>query len=349
MGPASITVIIPTYNAAAFVARAIGTVRAQSLQVEEIIVVDDGSTDDSAALARRLGVSVILIPHGGCAAARSAGLSAAKSDWIALLDADDVWHPRKLEFQMDAIRAEPEIGLIFSDFEAVDDVDGHLHQGSVVLSDPAFSNTFARRLTPIASLLDRSTLNATLGARSIILTSTAMFRRDLGDRIGRFSSRVAADDTDFFMRLSSCARAAFVEVPLTAYMQHQSQVTANWSLDSVRIALYRHVLENKAYYHEQTVLTLRAQYPALLYYLAAHHARNRRFAQSAVTLAKAFTYAILRHSLATLFASIGRGSVCNEIASRMPIVGRHFSKPSVTHVWTSTVHGVEIPWRSAAV
>ena len=91
-----ISVVIPAYNAARFLPRCLKSVFAQTLQPEEVIVVDDGSTDSTAEVAEALGARVINRRNGGLSAARNTGIKGASSEWIALLDADDLWARDKL-------------------------------------------------------------------------------------------------------------------------------------------------------------------------------------------------------------------------------------------------------------
>ncbi len=110
--PASVSVIIPAYNAGQRITRAIANVLNQTLPVLEVIVVDDGSTDDTVAVASRFGppVRVVSKPNGGPASARNLGAGLARGDWLAMLDADDWWFPRKIELQL-ADAAGDHIGL----------------------------------------------------------------------------------------------------------------------------------------------------------------------------------------------------------------------------------------------
>ena len=98
----SISVVIPCYNGAAFLAETLGSIAGQTYPPLEVIVIDDGSMDDSAAIAGRFGplVRVVRQANQGESVARNRGIDEAKGDWIALLDADDVWEPAKLERQM---------------------------------------------------------------------------------------------------------------------------------------------------------------------------------------------------------------------------------------------------------
>ena len=109
---APVSVVIPAYNSQEFIGESISSVKAQTLPVSEIIVVDDGSSDRTADVAARHGVTVIQRPHGGVSAARNTGIRAAKYDWIALHDADDIWEPRKIEYQWQAILRYPDAGLV---------------------------------------------------------------------------------------------------------------------------------------------------------------------------------------------------------------------------------------------
>src|SRR5258706_6591961 len=108
-----ISVIIPTFNSAALVTAAVDSVLAQTTPPTEILVVDDGSTDDTrqrlAPYAGRL--RYLHQQSKGVAAARNLGLKQATGEFVAFLDADDIWHPRKLERQLTAMTANPDIGL----------------------------------------------------------------------------------------------------------------------------------------------------------------------------------------------------------------------------------------------
>jgi glycosyltransferase involved in cell wall biosynthesis len=108
----SISVVIPAYNAAKFITLAVDSVLAQTYPVAEILIVDDGSIDETAQIVSGLSSPVRLIrkTNGGPAAARNLGARQAIGDWLAFLDADDSWLPEKLERQMTLAR--PEVGLI---------------------------------------------------------------------------------------------------------------------------------------------------------------------------------------------------------------------------------------------
>ena len=107
-----IAVVIPTYNGGRHIAEALGSVLNQTLPADEIVVIDDGSTDNTAILARSFpGVRVIVQSNSGVSASRNCGVRETTAGWIAFLDHDDVWEPTKLERQMATLRANPQADL----------------------------------------------------------------------------------------------------------------------------------------------------------------------------------------------------------------------------------------------
>ena len=110
--PPAVSVVVPAFNAGRFIGRALENVLNQTVPVLEIIVVDDGSTDDTATVASRYGplVRVARQPNAGPASARNLGASLARGEWLAMLDADDWWYPRKNELQL-RHSADPGIGM----------------------------------------------------------------------------------------------------------------------------------------------------------------------------------------------------------------------------------------------
>jgi len=117
------SVIIPAFNSAATLARAVESVRMQSWPAQEIIVVDDGSTDATADVAAGFGdaVSVVRQPNRGVAAARNAGAAAAGGDWLAFLDADDWYAPDRLRLHAEWIAEDPTLDCLTGDYEYRDD------------------------------------------------------------------------------------------------------------------------------------------------------------------------------------------------------------------------------------
>lgn len=122
----SISVVIPVYNGVKYLGAALDSVLAQTVPPLEVLVVDDGSEDGSAELAESYPapVRVLRRPHRGLAATRNAGCQAARGSLMAFLDADDLWHPQKLEAQLAALRADPQADIAFTLLEQFDDATG---------------------------------------------------------------------------------------------------------------------------------------------------------------------------------------------------------------------------------
>ena len=115
-----VTVVLPAYNPGAYLLSSLASLRSQSDRRWRAIVVDDGSDDDLSWVAE-YDPRVILLcqENAGVGAARNAGLRQADSEFVAFLDQDDMWYPRKMAVQIDAMLAHPEAGLSSTDFEII--------------------------------------------------------------------------------------------------------------------------------------------------------------------------------------------------------------------------------------
>ena len=123
-------VIIPAFNASATLRQAVDSVLAQTYAPHEIIVIDDGSTDATAQVARSYGTRVTLISQGnsGVSAARNAGARAASAEWLCFLDADDWYYPERLAAYAGMIREAPDLDFLTGDFDYVDAQGNHLRR-----------------------------------------------------------------------------------------------------------------------------------------------------------------------------------------------------------------------------
>src|SRR5207245_777039 len=116
----AVTIILPTYNRAAFLPQAFDSIRSQQFRDWELIVVDGGSTDDTAAVVRTLTggmpgpVRYICQANRGAPGARNTGLDQARGEFIAFLDSDDAWLPHHLEHAVQALRANPDVDWLFT-------------------------------------------------------------------------------------------------------------------------------------------------------------------------------------------------------------------------------------------
>ena len=197
--PPRVSVIIPAYNAAGHVRRAVDSVLAQSFQDFELLVVDDGSTDATRAVLAEYGDRLRLLAkaNGGPAAARNLGLSHASGDYVAFLDADDHWKADKLQRQVDLLDTRPEIGFCSTATEVVDSA------GRTAGSWPCRPDA-----GPLPDILF---LHGTVISGS---TSGVLARKRLIDELGGFDESLRGfEDPDLWIRLA--ARAAYACIPET--------------------------------------------------------------------------------------------------------------------------------------
>jgi glycosyltransferase involved in cell wall biosynthesis len=124
MTDASVSVIIPAFNAERFLAEAIDSALSQTLPPEEIIVVNDGSGDGTAGVAARYGsrINYLAQPNQGIGAARNAAIARASGAYLAFLDADDIWTPHKSEWQVRTFDEDPAVDLVFGQMRRFDDL-----------------------------------------------------------------------------------------------------------------------------------------------------------------------------------------------------------------------------------
>lgn len=206
----TVSVIIPTYNSARFLRGAIESALAQEGVDKEIIVVDDGSTDETPQLLESFGPAIKAIrqPNAGCGPARNHGARVATGDWLAFLDADDLWLPGKLSTQLAC--ADDQTGFIYSDcynFGDVDRVHSRLSEAVTFYEGEVF---------------ERLLLN------NFITVSTVLMRKAWFDRLGGFSNdRNLAEDWDLWMRYAAEAPIRLCREPLTKYRWHAGGISKN--------------------------------------------------------------------------------------------------------------------------
>ncbi len=209
-----VSVIIPTYNAAPFIARTLNSILEQDFTDLEVVVVDDGSTDNTAAIVDGYEDRVRLIrqKNAGVAAARNRAIAEARGDLIAFLDHDDVWYPGKLRRQVELLDSRPEVGVVYGNAQFIDLEDKRLwtylspprlHRGSVLV--PLFLDCFIPLLT-------------------------AVVRADLITRIGAFSPRWhIAEDYDLFLRAAEVTEVDYVDGIVAGYRIHPGNLSRSYA------------------------------------------------------------------------------------------------------------------------
>jgi hypothetical protein len=204
----TISVIIPCHNAAAFIADALRSVLAQTVPALEVLVIDDGSTDDSAKRAEAFGppVRVMRQENRGVSAARNRGLDAARGDWVAFLDADDLWLPNKLALQSAALETTDAV-CVCSDLIVFDQ-----HGNRCIVASPSY---------------DENDYHVRMLCEWGIHIITVVARADVA-RVVRFDeSKRNSEDYLFLLGLRRRGRIMRVPQALAAYRRSTHQVTGS--------------------------------------------------------------------------------------------------------------------------
>jgi len=266
---AKVSVVIPAYNSANFIADAIDSVLAQTFMDFEIIVIDDGSSDNIDEVIASYDIPIVFIKqsNGGAAVARNAGMRKASGDYIAILDADDIWFPTKLEKQIDFLETEKDIGTLFCDgfrwVPPAPPLEGELL--SVLRGElPSY---------PPLDLLFKIHL---------ILTSSVVFRRCLVDYVGYMDKSLKyGEDYEYFLRLAAQKPVAYINQPLMAYRLCANNTSSYITHENVKRRLRaklhaRHVaLKSVPKINNYFIIKLFAAMPDFLQYIMILYWRKK--------------------------------------------------------------------------
>lgn len=235
--PNLVSVIIPTYNRANLLDQAIESALAQTHTAVEVLVVDDGSTDNTREVTRRYDsrVRYIYQKNAGVAAARNTGMMNARGEFIALLDSDDIWLPWKLAAQVAFLRRFPQLGFVWTDMSAVDE------GGTPVASRYLRTYYDAYRFVTTEQIMSTSGVIADefpevpaelsqeryfmgdifrfMMLGNLVHTSTVVMRRERMRLTGSFDTSlpITGEDYDFHLRSSAIGAAGFLNVPSILY------------------------------------------------------------------------------------------------------------------------------------
>lgn len=219
MSPPLVSVVIPSFNHAQYVVEAVESALAQSYEPQEIIVVDDGSTDDTQQCLApyRERIRVIYQQNQGLSAARNTGIRAALGEWVAFLDADDLWHPQKTEVQLRSLETFPQADVIGS-------------PGAAAVPKGPLPSHSTINLVEMRNLLTATPITG----------SSTLVRRRCFDEVGFFDTTLTSvEDRDMWLRLATKFQIVQVCSPCWTYRQHPQQMTRN----ATRMYLnYRRVL-----------------------------------------------------------------------------------------------------------
>lgn len=247
-----VSVVIPTFNRGCTIARAVDSALSQDYPTLEVVVVDDGSTDDTVERMRSLygedpRVVYLRQPNGGVCVARNAGIARARGEFIAMLDSDDAWLPGKLGVQVAVLKKHPELSLVWTDMAAVD-VEGEILSPKYLR---AFYSTY--RFFPRPSDLFACELAAEDGTAywigeiahamllgNLIHTSTVVARAERLAAAGLYDQGCQpSEDHDYYFRVCKTGPVAFIDAVTTLYTRgaedaesgpHRSRILSTKSL-----------------------------------------------------------------------------------------------------------------------
>ena len=217
MAPASVSVVVPTFNRLRFLRPAIESVYAQTFTDWELVIADDGSDLEATRYIESLAnprVLVVWLPHTGKPSiVRNAALQRARGDYVAFLDSDDLWAATKLQRQIEALRARANCRWCYTAFLRVDACGKPLPAEARRPWVPYEGDIFEQVVT----------------ARASIRTPSVLARRELIAQAGGFDEEMlSAEDYDLWLRLALLSEAAVVDEPLVYVRYHDENHTREW-------------------------------------------------------------------------------------------------------------------------
>jgi len=222
----SVSVVVPVYNGAKFIAETLHSILGQTVRPFEVIVVNDGSTDNTVAVIREFGDSVFLITteNGGAQAARNLGAFKAQGNWLAFCDQDDLWLPTKLEKQLRLASEAPDIQYVITDFAEITD--------GVVKNRSHFSwmpNNFWTPEQHSSGFVVREPITGKLTTFQPGITSTSFVKKSFFQQVGGFDEEVehGAEDTCLHFRCFSTLPFGVVPEVLMHYRRHPDSASAD--------------------------------------------------------------------------------------------------------------------------
>lgn len=230
MTPARISVIVPSYNRASFLPTCVESLRSSGVEGLELIIVDDGSTDDTRAVVESLqpGIRYVYQPNQGLPAARNTGIRVSTGRYLAYLDSDDRWLPEVPGRMLAALDRHPEVGLLFADGLFGNDETGYRSWFEVV--DPGDFRTLpGTEPEPRLKLPDMTALYRLMLVRNVMFVGTVMVRRELVLAHGMFDEalRAGGEDWETWLRLARHTQFGYWTEPAAVYFKHPGAMTTD--------------------------------------------------------------------------------------------------------------------------
>lgn len=249
MSTVPISVVIPAYNSEQFIRQAIESVLAQTVSVDEIIVVDNNCTDQTVEIAKELGAKVIKQTKQNLSAARNIGISLCRNDWVAFLDSDDLWETEKIEFQWNAIEAFPNARIITCDSFLLN--ENSQIKASVLCLEIPKAGFEIKNLTG-EDYFFCSKIEADLFKQIRVNASTVIYHQEVFSLIGMFDEEMLfGESLEFIMRAMGNFPLALIRKELTTIRRHAQNRT-----------LERDVVDNYYILTAEKVAKFPQKYPA---------------------------------------------------------------------------------------
>ena len=225
----AVSVLVPTYNRAQFLPETLDSILSQTYSPAEIIVVDDGSTDDTQAVISRRYPTVRYhrIDNSGVCTARNTAASFATSPYIAFCDSDDLWRPDKLEKQMELHLRYPEVEHSFTNFSIVS--EGNWSHGTKFESATSTFFAHCEKKLDFAMVCDRPLYDEVLLFQPVF-QSNILMKREFFYRIGGYNDslgRVLSEDLEFTLRYVQHSPIGIITEPVVGIRKHSSNFSGN--------------------------------------------------------------------------------------------------------------------------
>jgi len=240
----SVDVVIPAYNAGKYITQTLQSVAAQDAIIASIIVVNDGSTDDTperilefANLTPHRNIVLINQSNAGLSAARNAGINQSQADYIALLDADDLWQPNKISSQIELLKHKPQplLGVVYCGYRLIDEI------GQVISTKPKDIIPPTLRGNVYQSLLKGNFISGS--------GSSVLIKRTVFNAVGLFDEQLkACEDWDMWLRIAQQFQFDYVDSDLVLIRVHPN----NMQKDGMRMLSAELMVLNKFTKHSQS-------------------------------------------------------------------------------------------------
>jgi len=254
-----VSVIIPTYNCAKYLSAAIGSVLSQTCQDFEIVVVDDGSTDNTSEIVADYlnnfpnRIKYLYQNNHGIACARNFGIKNSVGEYIALLDADDILLPEKLEKSLLAFADKKEIGLVHTGVLCINET-GELLKQEILQDD--YQNRMKKNLSG-------KIFKQLFFREAHICTSSVILKKECIDKVGLFDeylSYLGCEDRDLWLKIAEKYEIAYVDLPLVYYRIRRNSMSKNFA--KMLKARY-YVIEQACLRNKLSIFTKRKAYSNL--------------------------------------------------------------------------------------